>query len=268
MTDTRRPVTVITGASSGLGRGFAERFAQRRHDLVLVARRVDRLEELAVRLRDAHGVAVDVLPADLTEPAAPAAIAAGLAARGLRADGLVNCAGFGTAGAFAEEDAERIAQEIAVDVTAPTVLTRLLLPDLLAAPHGILLMVSSTASHQPIPNLAVYAACKAFLTSLTAAIWQETRGSGLRVLAVCPGPTATEFFDAAGSMQFAVGRIASIDEVVDTSLRTLDRPGGPVVTLGWGNRIQSLGAKFAPRRMTLRVGQRATERAGSRGAGA
>ncbi len=267
MVDARRPVTVITGASSGLGRGFAERFARRRHDLVLVARRVERLEELAAELRRTHGIAVDVLPADLADGGAPAAIAAALAERGLRADGLVNCAGFGTAGPFADEDAARIAQEIAVDVTAPTVLTRLLLPDLLAAPRGVLLMVSSTASHQPIPNLAVYAACKAFVTSLTAAIWQETRGSGLRVLAVCPGPTATEFFDVAGSTQFAVGRIASIDEVVDETLRTLDRPGGPVLTLGWGNRIQSFGAKLAPRRMTLRVGQRATERAG-RGAGA
>ncbi|MCC4908300.1 SDR family oxidoreductase [Microbacterium sp. cx-59] len=266
MTDERRAVTVVTGASSGLGRGFAERFAARRHDLVLVARRAERLEELAARLRAAHGVAVDVIPADLADAAAPARIAQDLADRGLRAAGLINCAGFGTAGAFTAEDPDRIAQEIAVDVTAPTLLTRLLLPDLLAAPHGVLLMVSSTASHQPIPNLAVYAACKAFLTSLTAAIWQETRGSALRVLAVCPGPTATEFFAAAGSTQFAVGRIATTDEVVAATLRVLDRPGGPVVTLGWGNRIQSLGAKFAPRRMTLRVGQRATERAGSRAA--
>lgn len=266
MVDTRRAVTVVTGASSGLGRGFAERFAARRHDLVLVARRAERLEDLAAKLRATHGIAVDVVPADLSDAAAPARVAQELADRGLRASGLVNCAGFGTAGLFAEEDPERIAQEIAVDVTAPTLLTRALLPDLLTAPHGVLLMVSSTASHQPIPNLAVYAACKAFLTSLTAAIWQETRGSRLRVLAVCPGPTATEFFDAAGSTLFAVGRIAATDKVVDATLRALDRPGGPVVTLGWGNRIQSLGAKFAPRRMTLRVGQRATERAGSRDA--
>lgn len=265
MTDARRAVTVVTGASSGLGRGFAERFAARRHDLVLVARRAERLEEIAASLRSTHGVAVDVIPADLAEPGAPTRIAQELIARGLRATGLLNCAGFGTAGTFAAEDPERIAQEIAVDVTAPTLLTRILLPDLLDAPHGVLLMVSSTASHQPIPNLAVYAACKAFLTSLTSAIWQETRGSALRVLAVCPGPTATEFFDAAGSTQFAVGRIGTTDEVVDATLRILDRPGGPVATLGWGNRIQSLGAKLAPRRMTLRVGQRATERAGSPG---
>lgn len=262
MQETRRPVAVVTGASSGFGRGYAERFAARGHDLVLVARRADRLEELAARLVDEFGRQVDVLPADLTDPAAASGITAELAKRSLTAEVLVNCAGFGTAGAFVGEDPERIAQEIAVDVTAPTVLTRLLLPDLLAADGGILLMVSSTAGHQPTPNLAVYGACKAFLTSLTASIWEENRGSRMRVLAVCPGPTATEFFEASGSEQFKVGRVGTVDEVLDATFAALDARRGPVVTVGWGNRIQSLGAKLAPRRLTLKVGRAATERAG------
>jgi uncharacterized protein len=262
MSGTRRPVAVVTGASSGLGRGYAERFAARGHDVVLIARRADRLEQLAARVRAEHGVAADVIAADLTDAAAPALIAGELAERGLAAEVLVNGAGFGTAGPFAEEDTERIAQEIAVDVTAPTLLTRLLLPDLLAADGGILLMVSSTASHQPTPNLAVYGACKAFLTSLTASIWEENRGSRMRVLAVCPGPTATEFFEASGSEQFKVGRVGTVDEVLDATFAALDARRGPVITVGLGNIVQSLGAKFAPRRLTLRVGRAATERAG------
>lgn len=262
MHKTRRPVAVVTGASSGLGRGYAERFAARGHDLVLVARRADRLEDLAAHLRAQHSRRVEVIPADLTDPAAPARIAAELAERSLTAEVLVNCAGFGTAGVFVGEDPARIAQEIAVDVTAPTLLARLLLPDLIAADGGILLMVSSTAGHQPTPNLAVYGACKAYLTSLTASIWEENRDSRMRVLAVCPGPTATEFFEAAGSEQFKVGRVGTIDEVLDATFAALDARRGPVVTVGWGNRLQSIGSKLAPRRLTLRVGRTATERAG------
>lgn len=266
MTEARRPVAVVTGASSGLGRAYAERLAARGHDLVVVARRAERLEALADELRSATGVRVDVVLADLTQPDAPAGIVAELHRRGLTATVLVNAAGFGTAGRFADEDPARIAQEIAVDVTALTVLSRLLLPDLLAAPDGILLMISSTAGHQPSPNLAVYAACKAYVTSLTAAIWQETRGSGLRVLALCPGPTATEFFAVAGARHFQVGSIATIEQVVDFTFRAVDRRGGgPVATHGLGNRIQSFAARLAPRRLVLAIADRATTAAGLRG---
>ncbi|CAO5178714.1 SDR family NAD(P)-dependent oxidoreductase [Frankia sp. AiPs1] len=268
MPDGNRPVAIVTGASSGIGRGLAIRLADRGHDLALVARRTARLTVLAEELRARAGVEVTVLPADLAEPGAPRAVADALRDAGLRAEVLVNCAGFGTAGPFVHEVPERVAAEIAVNVTAPTLLTRLLLPDLLAAPRGVLLMVSSNASHQPVPNLAVYAASKAYLTSLTAAIWQETRGSGLRVLALCPGPTETEFFEAAGSRQFQVGRVASVEEVLDATVRALDGRGwgGPVLTVGGANRIRALGARSAPRRLTLAIGQRATRRAARRAA--
>jgi short-subunit dehydrogenase len=266
MSDARRPVAVVTGASSGLGRGFAIRFADRGHDLVLVARRAGRLEALADELRARAGIEATVLPVDLAEPGAAHAVAEALRAAGLRADVLVNCAGFGTAGPFLEEVPQRVAEEIAVNVTAPTLLARLLLSDLLAAPKGVLLMVSSNASHQPVPNLAVYAASKAYLTSLTAAIWQETRGTGLRVLALCPGPTATEFFDAAGSHHFKVGRVADVDAVLDAAFRALDRRDGPVRTVGVANQVRALAARLAPRRLTLAVGQRATRRAAWRAA--
>ncbi|MWV48750.1 SDR family NAD(P)-dependent oxidoreductase [Rathayibacter sp. VKM Ac-2803] len=253
-----RPLAVVTGASSGLGREFALRYAERGHDIVVVARRRDRLEALAADVRERFGAAVSVVTADLADPAAPSAIVETLRAQGLRADVLVNCAGFGTAGPFAEEDPARLADEIVVDVLAPALLARLLLPDLLASPRGTLLMVSSTASFQPLPGAAAYAACKAFVTSLTAAIWQETRGSGLRVLALCPGPTETEFFEAAGSDSFKVGSVDTVDEVVDAAFRHLDRGTGPVLTVGLGNRIRALGATLAPRWLTLAVGARLT----------
>lgn len=253
---------VVTGASSGIGRAFAERLAERGCDVVLVARREDRLVALADRLTAAHGVTATIAPCDLADVDAIDRLVASLDRPGLRIDGLVNCAGVGTAGPFAREDPEALARELAVNVVAPTLLTRMLMPQLLASPAGLLLMVSSTASHQPVPHLATYAASKAYLTSLTAALWRETKGSGLTVLALCPGPTATEFFEVAGSDRFKVGRMVDVDTVVAAALRAVDRRRGPVVTLGWGNRIQALGGRLAPLRLTLEVGHRATTQDG------
>jgi len=248
---------VITGASSGIGAGFARRFAARGHDVVLVARRADRLEALAAELRSLHRVEAAVVAADLTDPAAPARIAAELADRGIRATGLVNSAGFGTAAAFAEEDDALVADEIQVNVAALTLLTRILLPSLIEA-RGLLVNVSSTAAHQPLPGLAVYAATKAYVTALTEAIWQETRGTGLRVLALCPGPTETEFFEVAGSETFKVGPSVSVDVVLDEAFAALDRRDpGPVHTVGAGNRAQGLLGRVSPRRLRLWVASRA-----------
>lgn len=248
---------VITGASSGIGAGFARRFAARGHDVVLIARRAERLEALAEEVRGLHRVEAAVLAADLADPAAPAAIARELSERGIRPAGLVNSAGFGTASAFVDEDSARVAAEVQVNVAALTLLTRELLPDLIAA-RGVLVNVSSNAGHQPLPGLAVYAATKAYVTSLTEAIWQETRGSGLRVLALCPGPTETEFFAAAGSETFKVGATKTVDDVLDEAFDALDssRPS-PVRTVGAVNRAQGWVARVSPRRLRLQVAARA-----------
>jgi short-subunit dehydrogenase len=256
------PTVLVTGASSGIGKGFATRYARQGHDVVLVARRADRLDALAAELENAHSVTATVVSADLTDPTAAETIGEHLDREGIEVGILVNCAGFGTAGPFIEEDPARLADEIAVDVVAPTLLTRRFLPSLVAAgTRGALIMVSSTASHQPVPNIAVYAACKAYVTSLTAAIWKELSGTGVRVLALCPGPTDTEFFEAAGSDRFKVGRVGTIDEVLDAAFAALDRGGDPVVTVGRGNRLQAFAAKLAPRRLTLAVGATSTTRA-------
>jgi short-subunit dehydrogenase len=252
-----RPVAVVTGASSGLGAEFARRLAARGYDLVLVARRRERLVELAAALRAEHGATSTVLPADLADPAAPATLVAELVSRGLLVDALVNSAGFATYGRFEGEDPARVAAQIQVNVAALTLLSRLLLPDLVAARRGVLVNVASTAAYQPGPSFAVYAATKAYVRSLTEAIWQEHRGSRLRVLALAPGPAETEFFAVAGSDRFRVGQVLSVPEIVDIAFRALDRRDPPPsVVPGLRNRVTAVLAGLLPRRVVLGVAGR------------
>lgn len=252
-----RPVAVVTGASSGIGAEFARRFADRGYDLVLVARRRDRLTALAAELEAEHGATSTVLPADLADPAAPAALVAELVGRGLLVDALVNSAGFGTYGPFEGEDPERITAQMQVNVAALTLLSRLLLPDLVAARRGVLVNVASTAAYQPGPSFAVYAASKAYVRSLTEAIWQEHRGSRLRVLALAPGPAETEFFAVAGSERFRVGQVLGVPEIVDIAFRALDRRNPPPsVVAGLRNRVTAVAAGLVPRRVALGVAGR------------
>jgi short-subunit dehydrogenase len=254
-----RRLIVITGASSGIGAEFARQYAALGADLVLVARRRDRLDALAEELFAAHGTRVTVLVEDLGSPAAARSVLDALAERGLTADGLVNSAGFGTAGPFLDEDPVRIAEEIAVNIGALTALSRLFLPQLLASRGGVLINVSSNAGYQPLPGLAVYAATKAYVTSLTEAIWGETRGTRLKVLALAPGPTETEFFDVAGSDQFKVGASVSAERVVSEALAVLRRHNPPPShIIGGGNRVQAVSARLAPRRLVLAIALRLT----------
>ena len=193
-----RPIALITGASSGIGRELARLHARKGGDLVIIARRKDRLDELKAELESAHGAAVTVVPADLNDPAAPRAIHEAVKAAGIEIDYLVNNAGFGGLGLFHEADWEQHERMIAVNITALTALTRLFLPDMVARGKGRILNVSSTASLLPGPWQAVYFASKAYVTSLSNAIDQEVRKSGVTVTALLPGATASEFRDVAG----------------------------------------------------------------------
>jgi Short-chain dehydrogenases of various substrate specificities len=248
-----RPLALVTGASSGFGAGFARRFAAEGYDLVLVARREDRLRALADELA-ALGAAAHVLPTDLSTADGVAGLVSRLEADGLALDALVNNAGFGTYGTFAEQDPVRIAEEIAVNVTALTLLTRALLPQLLAAPAGILINISSTASYQPGPNISVYAATKAYVRSLTEAIWQEAKGTSLRVLNIAPGPSQTEFFAVAGTDAFKVGQQITTDDVVGLAFSELAKGAKrPSRIVGRGNALQAMAARFAPTKLTLSI---------------
>ena len=258
MTMTYRGTTaLITGASAGLGVEFAKQFAARGADLVLVARREDRLQELAARLTSEHGVTVTPIALDLARPDAAASLRAALADRGLRVQTLVNNAGFGMKGALVDADAARTAEMVQLNVATLTALTREFLPDLVSAGSGALVNIASTAAYQPCPNMAVYGATKAFVLSLTEALAYETKDSGLRVLAVSPGATRTEFFDVVGTADAAVGRFQAPEQVVTRALRELNRAKGPASFVS--GRLNAVTAKLAgimPRRLTLAAGGR------------
>src|SRR5437660_4891094 len=231
---------LVTGASSGIGEAFARALAGRGDDLVLVARSADRLEALAAELRARHGVRAEVIAADLADPAAPDAIAAELAARGLAVDTLINNAGFGTHGEFAAQDAKRERDEVIVNAYAPLALTHALLPGMLARKHGEIVNVASTAAFQPVPYMATYGATKAFLLSFSEALAEEVRAHGVRVVALCPGQTDTAFFTEIGEAR--VGRARRPEQLVASALRAL-RPGRP----GARDRLANDPTPNAPR---------------------
>jgi uncharacterized protein len=244
---------LVTGASSGIGERFARSLADRGAHLVLAARSADRLEALAAELRAAHpGRRVEVRPTDLSRPGAPADLAAGL-----EVDLLVNNAGFATRAPVAEEDPARVAEEVALNCAATVALTTLLLPGLLARRRGGVVNVASTAAFQPLPGMAVYAATKAFVLSFTEALWAETRGTGVDVLALCPGPTETPFFEVASpGRPFLTRGRQTVDEVVDAALAALERGHGPTVVPGLRNRVLAQGYRFTPRAVMARVSAR------------
>lgn len=242
---------LVTGASAGFGVEFARRLAARGDNLVLVARRAERLESLAAELR-ATGVDVVTIPLDLTVPDAPFRLADALSIRGITIDVLVNNAGAGTYGPLGEEDPHRIAAEVQLNVYAVTMLCQQFLPQLLASKDGWLVNVTSTAAYQPLPYMAVYAASKAYVRSLTEGLWGEAKGTPLKVIALAPGPTQTEFFQAAGSDRFAIGQQLPIPVVVDTVFRALERRRPPLsVVAGWRNALGAWAAPLVPRRLLV-----------------
>nr|WP_199239253.1 SDR family oxidoreductase [Streptomyces sp. ICBB 8177] len=249
---------LITGASAGLGAEFARQWAERGADVVLVARRLDRLETLAAELEKAYGVTATPIAADLARAGAGASLREELRARGLTVQTLINNAGFGSHGAFAEQDPEQISRMIQLNACAVADVSRAFLPQLVADGRGALVTVASTAAYQPTPAMAVYGATKAFALSLTEALAYETRGSGLRVLAVSPGPVETEFFDVVGTRDAMVGRAATPAAVVTATRRALERRRTPPsVIAGLGNRLSARAAQFAPRRVALLAAGRA-----------
>ncbi|SMH29481.1 hypothetical protein SAMN06295885_0319 [Rathayibacter oskolensis] len=256
-----RPTVLITGASSGIGASFARALAARGDDLVLVARRRDRLDALAAELREAHAVTVTVIAQDLGSASVGAELSAAVAAEGLRITGVVNNAGFGTFGDFVEEDPERLRQEIAVDIGAPVQISSAFLPALVAAGEGFVINVASLAAYAPTPRMAVYGAAKAFVLSFTESLWAETRASGVTVFALSPGATSTEFNAVVGTDDATAGaRMRTPDEVVATALAHLDRRDpGPSVIDGRSNRIGANLGRVLTRRRTAALMHRITD---------
>jgi short-subunit dehydrogenase len=254
---------LVTGASAGIGRAFAEGLAARGHDLVLVARDGARLTELADELTREHGVAAEALAADLLAPEQLAVVESRLADAARPVDLLVNNAGFGTFGRFAELDVEAEVREVELNVVALLRLTRAALGAMEPRGAGAILNLASLAAFQPAPNSATYAATKAFVHSFTHAIREEARGTGVRILLVCPGYTHTEFHDRAGLGDTGLPEFVwqSAHEVVAAALRDLDR-GRSVSIPGILNQTAAAFSSVAPAGVTRRVAGLVVKRSG------
>jgi hypothetical protein len=243
------PVTLITGASAGLGVDFARQLAARGKRLVLVARRKDRLEALAAELGNARAVEMD-----LGEPGAVERLMTDVAAHGEQVACLINNTGFGLAGRFAELDGPRQRGMIDLNCGALTELAHAVLPAMIAAKKGTILNVASTAAFQPGPGMAVYFATKAFVLSFSEALHEEVKALGVSVTALCPGPTATEFGQVAGW-----GGHAMIDKLSATSayvvragIAAMDKRRAVIIP-GLANRAGAQGHRFLPRWLLRRI---------------
>ena len=246
------PIALITGASAGLGEGFARALAKEGHDLILTARRADRLDALAAELRDS--VAVHVFAADLADPDAPAELIADIGQAGLAIDTLINNAGFGLRGAFADLDGAQQAGMIDLNCRALVGLSHAVLPAMIARGSGGILNIASVAAFQPGPWMAVYYATKAFVLSFSEALHEEVKEKGVRVAALCPGPTRTEFADVAGLGDSALfERFASgPDAVVRDGLRAL-ASNQAVKVSGAMNLVSAEAIRFTPRGLARRI---------------
>jgi uncharacterized protein len=258
MTD-RPTVTLVTGASAGIGRELARLAAADSTTLVVVARRRDRLETLADELSGAHA-GLTVLPwaCDLAEAAERRALLAGLAAKGIAVDHLINNAGAGDNGPFHSLDPRRLATQLELNVTAVHDLLLALLPGMVERRRGRVLNVASTAGFQPIPWMATYGATKAFVLHLSEALAVELRPHGVTVTCLCPGRTATEFFTAAdGFDDIAFNRLPAADpgRVAERGYRGMLR-GETLVVPALRDRVTAVAARLSPRRLTLLVSGR------------
>ncbi|MGA2742236.1 MAG: SDR family oxidoreductase [Bryobacteraceae bacterium] len=252
------PTVLITGASGGIGEELARLFAAHRHDLVLVARTAGKLQSLSGELARTHGIQSRALAEDLADPGAPPRIFDALRQQGAVIDVLVNNAGFGASGAYAEIDYDVEARMIQVNVAALAHLTRLFLPGMLARRNGKILNVASTAAYVPGPFMAVYYASKAFVLSFSEAIAEETQGTGVTVTALVPGPTGTNFAAAAGnanSLLFRSGTVMTAAAVARVGFDGL-MSGKRVVIAGASNKLTVLSTRLAPRTVLARITRR------------
>lgn len=255
-----KATALITGASSGIGLDFARIMAPD-FDLILTARNQARLEEIARELESQHRNRVDAIPADLARPEAPYKIFAEIEHRGLEVSVLINNAGFGAYGPFAEADLDTQVEMIQVNIAALTQLTRLALPHMLERKQGRIMNVASVAGFQPGPLMAVYYATKAYVISFSEAIANELQGSGVTVTCLCPGATDTEFgkrADMEESRLFKLGTMSSEDVARAGYKAMMD--GKTLLVTGWRNKIMAQSVRFAPRKLVTAIARTIQER--------
>ncbi|TPG60776.1 SDR family NAD(P)-dependent oxidoreductase [Ewingella americana] len=246
---------LITGASSGIGRVFAQQLAARGVALILTARSELKLQALSAELDKNYGVPITLIVQDLMASDAIAHITARLGALNLYPDILINSAGFATYGPFDVLSIERQHEEIKVNCLAPVELTHAMLPKMLVRGSGVIINVASTAAMQPDPYMAVYGATKSFLLSFSNALWAEYRSRGIRVLALCPGATDTAFFEVVNAEEASVGKRMSPESVVKQALKAVDTNRNYLIT-GCKNWLLGQLQRFVTRRRLLLIAEK------------
>jgi short-subunit dehydrogenase len=242
---------LITGASAGIGVALAEELASGGTNLVLTARRKDRLDELARRLTAAHKVRSEIFPADLADPTAPEKIFSFTKEKGIEIDLLINNAGFGAYGEFHSVEKQRLLDMVQVNCHAVVHLTRLYLPEMVARRRGDILILASTASFQAVPYISTYAATKAFDLLFAEGLAEEMKPYGIRVCALCPGSTETEFHIVSGQEKFK-RNAETAEKVAHTGLKAL-AAGKSYVISGLGNYLGAHGERLVPRRFVTKI---------------
>ena len=243
---------LVTGASAGIGKALATELAAGGSHLVLTARRRDRLEELAKQLRAKHKINVEIFEADLRRPSAPEEIFQFTKEKGIAVELLVNNAGFGQFGELTSVEPQRLLDMVQVNCSAVLHLTRLYLPDMISRQRGDVLIVASTASFQAVPYISTYAATKVFDLFLAEGLAEEMKPHGIRVCALCPGTTESEFHELAGHPAHSHRRGETAEKVARTGLRAL-AAGKSYVISGIGNYLGAHGERLVPRRFVTRI---------------
>ncbi len=243
---------LVTGASAGIGKALAAELASGGTHLILTARRRDRLQDLAAQLRSKHKINSEVFEADLANPSAPDEIFRFTKEKGIAVDLLINNAGFGQYGELSSIDPQRLLDMVQVNCTAVLHLTRLFLTDMIARRRGDVLIVASTVAFQAVPYISTYAATKVFDLFLAEGLAEEMKPYGIRVCALCPGATESEFHDLAGHPAHARRRGKTAEKVAKTGLRAL-AAGKSYVISGLGNYLGAQGQRLVPRHIVTRI---------------
>jgi short-subunit dehydrogenase len=251
MDNWRGKWALVTGASAGIGTALAKELAGGGTNLVLTARRRDRLEDLAKALGAKHRVNTEVLAADLADPSASEKIFSFTKEKGLEIDLLINNAGFGQYGEFPSVETQRLLDMVQVNCSSVVQLTRLYLPEMVARRRGDVLILASTASFQAVPYISTYAATKAFDLLFAEGLAEEMKPYGVRVCALCPGSTESEFHAVAGQEKFKKNA-ETAEKVARTGLRAL-AAGKSYVISGLGNYLGAHGERLVPRRFVTRI---------------
>jgi len=258
---TTRETVLITGATSGIGNDFARIFAERGYDLFLASRNLEKMDGIRKKLEDLYGISVTTMSIDLAKPSSARKVYEETISRKMNIDILVNNAGVGVAGEHTDLNMSKVEEMIQLNVTTLTQLCALFGQDMKKKGRGYILNVASTAAFQPTAGMATYGATKAFLLHWSLALGEELRGSGVQVLAVCPGPTATEFFRTAGlTYSVTPGFIGQTpQQVVEASFRAL-AAGKSLVVSGWKNKVLAAASSMVPKALAARLAARVIAR--------